>query len=456
MVANPNMMEFKGSQTSGKVFTLDIEAGAIAQVMAFLNHPAFAGCQIRIMPDVHQGSGSVIGFTSPVGQGVIPYVIGVDIGCGIASVQLPEIVNGFDFQKFDDHLRKAVPSGFNVRDKAHPNLVRLFLRFLGNNAQWVAFQLELARVATKVGADFNRVILSIGSLGGGNHFVEVDEAKSDGRKWVTIHSGSRNFGLKVADFHQMKAMRAQGTMPVSKKGKMVSKPTGLEWLEGADAEEYLHDMRIAQQVATLNRLVMFDALLDPVGDWQNWQMIESVHNYIGDDDIIRKGAVSALAGQPVIIPWNMRDGLILGEGLGNADWNNSAPHGAGRKMSRGEAKRTLSLHAYEQQMQGAGIWSSCVSEATLDEAPGAYKDSAQVEACIGDTVTVKDRLKPVYNFKASEEPRKKAQRDLRAFKEAQADTASVADLTLDGQPDKWDILDPGGWDDPLFPQGGGK
>jgi RNA-splicing ligase RtcB len=445
-----NTMDFTGKETSGRVFTLDIEQEAISQVMAFLNHPAFTGCQIRIMPDVHAGAGSVIGFTSPLGKGVIPFVIGVDIGCGVQAVQVPEVCSGFDFKKFDDYLRASVPSGFNVRQTAHPALRSLFLRYLGNPPRWTQFQSDIEALAAKIGADEGHVWRSIGTLGGGNHFVEIDR-DNDGRFWVVIHSGSRNFGLKVAEFHQRKAMLAHGAPPLSKKGVPVSKPTGLEWLEGADAEEYLRDMRVAQQMAMLNRLTMLEALLDPIGDWTDWPLVTSVHNYIGDDDIIRKGAISAKAGEPVIIPWNMAEGLIIGEGKGNADWNNSAPHGAGRKMSRGAAKRTLSLHAYQQQMAAAGIWSSCVDEATLDEAPGAYKDAQSVEACIGDTVEVKNRLRPVYNFKASEDPVRAAKRKERAFKRARANTGAVADLTMDGHPDK-------GWDDPLFPQkdsGGG-
>ena len=240
----------------------------------------------------------------------------------------------------------------------------------------------------------------------------------------------------MAEYHQTKAQRILG----------VSKTNELAHLEGSDAEEYLRDLRTAQKFAELNRLVMLDALLRfrGVRVWElKDSMIQSVHNYIGDDDTIRKGAISAREGEKVIIPWNMRDGLILGAGKGNPDWNNSAPHGAGRSMSRGDAKRGISMHAYERTMADAGVWSSCINEGTLDESPQSYKAASVIEDCIGDTVTVVNRLKPVYNFKASEDPDKKRAKQERKFKQARADRESVANLTLDGVPDDYPDIDLG-------------
>jgi len=384
------MLEYQGTYASCKVFTDSIEPEAVQQIYGFLNCPAFEGSQIRIMPDVHAGAGAVIGFTATLTDKIVPNVIGVDIGCGVLAYRLVD--QTLDFEVFDKFLRANVPSGFSLREKEFSGVKRLFLTHFGNPYgmmadQLDAFQKAVNDIAVKVGADTGKVWRSLGTLGGGNHFIEIDQDGS-GHLWLVLHSGSRNFGLRIAGYHQKKAEARMGPRG------------GLAWLEGDEAQDYLIDMRVAQVYARLNRLIMLEAL---AGLWTRGQdtVVESVHNFIGDDNVIRKGAISAKAGERVVIPWNMRDGLVLGTGKGNPDWNNSAPHGAGRKMGRGAAKRTLSLEDFQQTM--TGVWSSCIGKETLDEAPAAYKDCSEVEACLGDTVEITVRLKPVYNFKAGKD-----------------------------------------------------
>ena len=371
---------FTGSQASCKVFATDLEPTAETQIATFLDCPAFAGCQIRIMPDVHAGAGAVIGFTSPVGPGVCPNVIGVDIGCGVLAnrVGIGDVV----FAALDAYIRRYVPSGFAIHQ--HPHTLTAELEPL----------LEATgEIATRIGADPDKVRRSLGTLGGGNHFIEVGRADSDGALWFAIHSGSRNFGLRVAKWHQDIAKRERPEY-----GQ-------LAYLTGDAADAYLRDMRIAQKFAEANRTIMAATLAGfdgwPHGASDPHVQVESVHNFIGDDGIIRKCAIQALPGQCVVIPWNMRDGMILGTGFGNADWNYSAPHGAGRVMGRKEAKRSLSVADFKTTMRDAGVWSSCIGADTLDEAPVAYKPRETVEAWLTETVRIEDRIRPVYNFKAT-------------------------------------------------------
>lgn len=377
---------FKGALATAQVYAHEIEACAITQIYAFLASPVFADAKIRIMPDCHAGSGAVIGFTCPVGDKIIPNVIGVDIGCGVATT-LTKVAS---FEDFDKKVRARVPSGFAHRQAPHLEIDRLFLEHIEtrHGADLKQFKEDLARIGNKIGQTEFDLLNQIGTLGGGNHFIELDKEDGSDRLYLTVHTGSRNFGLRVAEYHQKKAQDivAGG-----------NRRNELAWLEGDNAQEYLYDMRVAQKFARLNRLVILWELAGPLC----FDIIESVHNFIDDTGMIRKGAVSAKAGEKVIIPWNMRDGLIIGTGLGNEDWNCSAPHGAGRKMSRGEAKRTLSVDDFQTEMDAAGVWSSCVGKNTLDEAPGAYKDSSEVRDIIGETVDIEITMKPVYNFKAS-------------------------------------------------------
>jgi len=371
------------------------DPGELQQIYAMLACPAFAGATVRIMPDHHAGAGCVIGFTAPMDRNdpkVVPNVVGVDIGCGVHAVRLPTSaqLREEEFAAFDRHLRAKVPAGFAVRDEEFRDL-ELVYAHMDRDTDVDAFRARVDALAKKIGTKLDRVWASVGTLGGGNHFIELDRA-DDGVLWLTVHSGSRNFGLQVANHYQRLAHKEH--------------PRGaLSWLDGDAAREYLADMRTAQRFARLNRAVMLfvlaEAAVGRVHERLALPSVLSVHNYIGDDDVIRKGAVSAREGEAVIIPWNMRDGVVLGLGRGNTAWNESAPHGAGRRMGRKEAKNTLSVTEYKAAM--AGIWSSCVGKATIDEAPDAYKPAAAIEGALAETVEVTARLRPIYNFKASEE-----------------------------------------------------
>lgn len=379
---------FQGDLATAKVFAHEIEACAITQIYGFLASPVFASAKIRIMPDCHAGSGAVIGFTCPVGDKVIPNVIGVDIGCGVIS--MPVSVDSFE--DFDKKVRSRIPAGMKHRTSPHPMIDTLFTKNLETKHGFdlKQFKADLISIGKKINQTEFDLLNQVGTLGGGNHFIELDKEDGSDQLYLTVHTGSRNFGLRIAEYHQKKAQDivAGG-----------NRRNELAWLEGANAQEYLYDMRVAQKFARLNRLV----ILHELSEGQIDGVVESVHNFIDDTGMIRKGAVSAKAGERVIVPWNMRDGLIIGTGRGNEDWNCSAPHGAGRKMSRGQAKRTLSVDDFQAEMDAAGIWSSCVGKDTLDEAPGAYKNSSEVRDIIGETVDIEITMKPVYNFKAGKD-----------------------------------------------------
>jgi RNA-splicing ligase RtcB len=323
----------------------------------------------------HAGAGAVIGFTSTLGSKVIPNVIGVDIGCGISSYNMGKI--DLNFEEVDKIIKDNIPSGFSVREK--PLQKYLLDKFDHKNLLE-----KVEEICTRTNQDYNRVERSLGTLGGGNHFIEIGEDQN-GDKWLTVHTGSRNFGLKVALFHQN----------IAKK----SNPNGdLSYLEGAEADAYYHDMKVAQEYAEANRVVIATDILRNLRA-RHTEMVESVHNYINfNQGIVRKGAISAAAGERVVIPWNMRDGLVLGVGKGNEDWNSSAPHGAGRVMGRVVAKKTLDIEDFKKSMEG--IWTSCVSQETLDESPMVYKNHEEIETHLHETVEVTHRVKPLYNFKA--------------------------------------------------------
>ena len=414
------MLELKGSCESAKIFARNVEHSALEQIRNVVSHPAFEGETIRIMPDVHAGAGCVIGFTSTFGDKIIPNIVGVDIGCGVAGWKLP--AGTVEFEELQDFIRHHIPYGAHARERVVDNFERLAGRVAERLAEgfsgWAGKRptgrrpdshgarrarphaVEIARLrriadfieqtCLSTGQAPDYVFRSIGTLGGGNHFIEVDRDNT-GALWLTVHSGSRNFGLKVANFHQHRAQEKHG------------KTGGLEYLEGEATRKYLEDMETAQSYARLNRHVMGHQILSRFFGLSDREIdtiakIESVHNYISTaDSIIRKGAISAHEGEPVIIPWNMRDGLVVGEGKGNRDWNSSAPHGAGRRMSRSEARKKLSLDQFEKAM--AGVWSRTVNRATIDEAPFAYKNHEEIERAIEPTVAIRLVLKPVYNFK---------------------------------------------------------
>ena len=402
-----------------KIFTSNIEQEAIDQINTLMEQPAFSDCKVRIMPDVHAGAGCVIGFTADLGDKVIPNIVGVDIGCGMLTVELGETslfktknVTEIDFEKLDKAIREHVPSGFNVHDHRVVKFPQL---------QQLHCYRELH--------DSKRLERSIGTLGGGNHFIEIDEG-SDGKKYLVIHTGSRNLGKQVAEYYQKLAVelmmgkddlyakqeqliadyKAQGRRKEIEAAikelhrkfnpNPLNIPKDLCYLTGKYREQYLHDMTICQEFAKLNRVHISIAIMDAMG-WVPISTFETIHNYIEfETNMVRKGAISAKAGEKLLIPINMRDGCILGVGKGNEDWNCSAPHGAGRIMSRHKAREVVSLDAFKESMDG--IFTTSVSSETIDEAPMVYKPMDEIVDNIKDTVDILEIIKPVYNFKASE------------------------------------------------------
>ena len=394
-----------------KIFTKNIEEQAINQINELLKQETFKNSKVRIMPDVHAGKGCVIGFTGNLGEKVIPNIVGVDIGCGMLCVKLGNI--DLDLEKLDKIIRQYVPSGRNIHEFVKTPF------FIGN--------LKCYKELKKIDWLNN----SLGTLGGGNHFIEVDEDE-DSNKYLIIHTGSRNLGKQVAEIYQEKAIKycsyedemkeakqniikeykeqyrdkeiQDKLIEISKKYDGKTKlPKDLCYLEGQLRENYLHDMRICQEFASLNRKTIaieimkhLDCALSFLGN-----NFETIHNYISfEDNIVRKGAISAKKGEIVLIPMNMRDGCIIGVGKGNDDWNQSAPHGAGRIMSRMKAKETFNLDEYKESMKN--IYTTSVNENTIDEAPFVYKPMQEIIDCIGDTIDIVKIIKPIYNFKAND------------------------------------------------------
>ena len=378
-------MQVRGKYAEARIFAQDVDPGAREQIKNFLDHPAFDGAKVRIMPDVHAGKGAVIGFTAPLSDKVIPNVVGVDIGCGVSAWALPSPP---DCARLDAYVRKHIPCGHGVHASPAAGIEAVY-ESLNVKRSHATFINRVKDICREQHQDHERVIRSLGSLGGGNHFIEVD-ADEDGQHWLIIHSGSRNFGLKIAGWHQDIAVQLCG------------RQGGMEWLDGEQAKAYCADMQTAQLYARLNRHLMGYILLKGFFNLRpaRVEAVESVHNYISfEDDIIRKGAISAHHGERVIIPLHMAAGCVLGEGLGNGDWNYSAPHGAGRRMSRSQARKKISLHDFSHDMKQAGVWSSCIGKNTLDEAPDAYKNPGVILKEMAPTVRITNRLKPVYNFK---------------------------------------------------------
>lgn len=393
-----------------KIFTNNIEESAKEQINKILSIESFKENKIRIMPDVHAGASCVIGFTAKLQDKIIPNIIGVDIGCGMKLVELGDI--DIDFQKLDKVIQDNIPSGFNTRDSR-------ICKFQDLENLYCYRELK----------DTKRMHRSLGTLGGGNHFIEVDKDDKN-NKYLIIHTGSRNLGKQVADYYQQLAVDlCKGKDKLFKKKNEIIKrykeenrkqeiqsaiqnlysefkekelkiPKELCYLTGEYLEQYLHDMKICQKFAELNRDLIAEIILDKM----NWQCIltfNTIHNYINFEDyIMRKGAISAHKGERLLIPLNMKDGCIIGIGKGNPDWNYSAPHGAGRIMSRKQAKETLSLKEFQNEMKD--IYSTTVVLNTLDEAPMAYKFVDEIIDNIKDTVEIEKRIFPIYNFKAVE------------------------------------------------------
>lgn len=377
-------MILKGKFNTAKIFTDNVEQACIEQIENLLNMEAFAGTKIRIMPDCHAGKGCTIGFTMDVKDKIVPNLVGVDIGCGMYCMNIGKTKEEIDFAKLDEVINKLIPSGFNIREKPYNDDIN----------EWVENTNENIWGIPRDRVDY--VARSIGTLGGGNHFIEVAESEQTKKCYLIIHSGSRFLGVHICKSWQTRAelnFRYERNIP-----KEII-PDELCWLEGDDLRWYLTDMRECSEYAKLNREIIANIIIDAM-KWDDYfamlQGFHTVHNYIGNDNIIRKGAISAKRGETLLIPLNMRDGSLLCEGRSNPDWNYSAPHGAGRVLSRKQAKKRLSLDEFKKEMKG--IYTTSVCEKTLDEAPEAYKQG--IEELISDTVKIIDRLKTVYNFKA--------------------------------------------------------
>lgn len=417
------MIILNGKYGYAKVFADIIEEEATKQIITLLNQPFVENCQVRIMADVHAGSGCTIGFTANLGDKVIPNLVGVDIGCGVLTVPLGPV--DIDYKRFDKILRENVAFGFEVNSKQKKKFDELENMYCYKDV---------------VRHQYDKVLRAIGSTGSGNHFVEIDE-DSEGNKYLMIHCGSRHLGLDVCKYYQHKAgkeedknninsliaeMKASGRESEIQeaiqnyKSKLDKIPKNLLYLIGEDRDKYLHDMRICQRYAALNRFTIAEELIkNYFNDCQvqlstggklkikqkgkyniKTEWFDTIHNYIGDDNIIRKGSVAAYEGQSLVIPINMRDGVLICKGKGNFDYNFSAPHGAGRLMSRGKAKAVIPLSEFAESMKG--IYSTCVNESTLDESPQAYKSIDDIINNIGDTVDIINIVKPCYNFKATD------------------------------------------------------
>lgn len=365
-----------------KIFASIIDNVTIEQINTFKNHPAFIGEKIRIMCDTHAGKGSVIGFTSTYTDKIIPNVVGVDIGCGMSYIIVPKNLIP-SLKEFDDFIKGGnVPSGFST----HKEPISQYESWLDNQLSKLSFELpEEQKLHIKK---------SLGTLGGGNHFIEINEL--DEKSYVlVIHSGSRSLGTKIADHHQ----KIADNNHKDNKFLMAFKTA---YLEGEQAENYLNDMNIAIEYASRNREAIIKLICDKI-NCSDFFIEETIHNYVDyKDKMIRKGAISAKTGETVLIPFNMRDGSILAVGKGNEDWNCSAPHGAGRILSRTQAKEKVSLEEYKEAMKD--VFTSCVSVDTLDESPFAYKDKDVIINEVFPTLNITHFIKPVYNFKASDKP----------------------------------------------------
>jgi len=399
------MIEIKGNNGIAKVFTDNIEPEAIQDIRNILSSPVAIGANMRIMPDVHKGMSFPIGTTMKITDKVIPNGVSVDIGCGMLVQMIKE--SDVDLAKLDKVIHKNVPSGFNIHTKAHrfANLSRLYeLRFQDSIK------------------NFNKIPLAIGSLGGGNHFIELNKDET-GQLFLVIHTGSRNLGKQIADYYQNAAYEYHVEQNNITKGEVIAQlcylgkeeriertlknlnlpkiDKDMAYCEGQLMEDYLHDMAIAQEYASLNRKAIADIIQCGMR-WTVESEFETIHNYIDmETKILRKGAVRADKGEMLVIPINMRDGVLICVGKGNEDYNNSAPHGAGRIMSRKKAKETFTMEEFQNTM--GGVYTTCITKDTLDESPMSYKPMQEIIDNIGDTVDIVNIIKPIYNFKAGGE-----------------------------------------------------
>jgi len=401
------MIEIKGAHNFALCYCDELDEKAAEQIRLVCDQIEFAESKIRIMPDVHAGKGCTIGTTMTIRDKIVPGMVGVDIGCGMETVELSE--KKVDYEKLDRVIRTAIPAGRKIRDDYHP----------------FNSEIDLAKLRCAGKVDLNRARYSIGTLGGGNHFIEIDRA-DNGALYVVVHSGSRHIGTEVADYYQNEACKqlsgnskAQIDEAIArlkkdgrdkeitavinrlkKEGNPVTVPKDLAYVSGYLFDDYIHDMKIIQRFAVLNRKAMMDVILDKMG-LTKVSEFTTIHNYIDTDVmILRKGAVSAKQGEKLLIPINMRDGSLICIGKGNNDWNQSAPHGAGRIMSRTVALRSLSMEKFRAEMEG--VFTTCVGKDTLDESPMAYKNMESIVSQIIPAADIVFRIKPVYNFKAGE------------------------------------------------------
>ncbi len=402
---NASMIILKGKYNEAKIFSNVLDEASREQVLLLLDQEFASGSRIRLMPDVHAGAGCTIGTTMTITDKIVPNLVGVDIGCGMETIAVRE--NRLELQKLDKLIYDKIPSGYEIREKTHRYFQQINLE-----------ELYCYHKINKVRAE-----KSLGTLGGGNHFIEADRDE-EGKIYLVVHSGSRHLGVEVAEYYQEEGYKAlngqtkkdieqlianlksqgrekeiQKSIAALKSTVKTSIPKALAYVSGELFHQYIHDMKIVQHYAQLNRQAMIDEIVKGMKLHVTSQFT-TIHNYIDTDSmILRKGAVSAKEGEMLLIPINMRDGSFLCRGKGNDDWNQSAPHGAGRVMSRAAAKQTFTVSEFKKQMQG--IYSTSVNKETLDECPMAYKEMEDIISNIKDSVEIIKRIKPIYNFKAS-------------------------------------------------------
>lgn len=401
------MKEIIGQYNSAKVFTDKIDEFSESQIQTLCNQEFIKDSKIRIMPDVHAGAGCTIGTTMTIKDKIVPNLVGVDIGCGMETILLEE--KSVDLEKFDKFIYDNIPSGRNIRK--HPHKYSL--------------DVEIDEFKCLDNINLNRALKSIGTLGGGNHFIEIDRDDS-GNLYIVIHSGSRHLGKEVAEYYQEEAYKQlnhcskkmlekvindlktsgrqteiQNTIDKMKKQVLTDIPKSLAYASGYLFDDYIHDMKIVQKYAVLNRKAMAYELINGLGLTVK-EEFTTIHNYIDTESmILRKGAVSAKKGEKLLIPINMRDGSLICIGKGNEDWNCSAPHGAGRLFSRNQAKKNFTVDEFKTSMDG--IYTTSINENTLDECPMAYKTMDDIVNNISPTADIVKIIKPIYNFKAGED-----------------------------------------------------
>lgn len=401
------MIELKGTYNEAKIFTDHADESSIAQVRVLLEQEFVSGSRIRLMPDIHAGAGCTIGTTMTITDKIVPNLVGVDIGCGMETALLKE--KHIELQKLDKIIYEKIPSGFGIREKTHPYFD----------------EIDLTQLYCYKHINPARAEKSLGTLGGGNHFIEADKDE-DGNLYLVVHSGSRHLGLEVAQYYQEEGWKAlngtakkdielliadlkaqgreqeiQAAIEARKSTVKTDVPRTLAYVTGDLFGQYIHDMKIIQKYAVLNRQAMMREIVKGM-KLHVKEQFTTVHNYIDTDAmILRKGAVSAKKGEKLLIPVNMRDGSLICTGKGNEDWNESAPHGAGRLMSRSAARRAFTVSEFKKQM--SGVYTTSVNKGTLDECPMAYKGMEEIVANIADTAEIDKIIRPVYNFKAGDE-----------------------------------------------------